>query len=686
MLDGFQYPDLFGLAALQKEPAGTAGLDDLKRRPSRRLSLEQLIGQYAVFGPARLRKTLTKLLQQAAARLGSPNAQSDLGDPALMAVHALNLVHPRNWAEVSVERDNGMTATARQYVPPQAERQHLDALQEASRDRFSQTNMEAAIGLALDDPSRSSPEFAAAAVVWAQRTPASGAARDAADEGMREQAVLTAAMIAMRDGDVELRTQHRAWADVMFAQALRTQEDPVHRFRAGLRFNPMAIAFVGMIHSLKDGATPDHIRAILEVAARDNPATAHGFGAAASTLAAIDERLPRAILRCAFAAAIRPTREWNLPEKKVAARANRHRRRVQAAVRAEVAWLAGKRSQPEWPAFPPISARARHRRFLLGPEPREATPRRRRAPPEEYTDHQAAALWLGKAAVLADITARPWLRELVQTYVQWTAAANGAGLAQDEETDTPGEWNGAYFGLLPYCLPGLAPQDLLDEIALTRIASLSDEPFFDVVTLFLRGLDFVFFNDHGLQAEEVVRIRSILARRLIASNGWHRQARSPSASVEVHIGPAIAAFFFNDHNRFLPTKCYLLPKAIDRLDPFLPLLETLVEKGPSFFTALITLNLLQVSPKPAHLPFIIMAAKTWLRSYSDSTAFWIDNEVGRRTCLLIDDIWRKEPALFDRAAALRDDVDQLLAALVRIGAADAARLEQALLGASTSDG
>ena len=54
--------------------------------------------------------------------------------------------------------------------------------------------------------------------------------------------------------------------------------------------------------------------ALLEVAARDNPAAAHGFGATATALASIDERLPRAVLRCAFTACIRPSREWDLPE------------------------------------------------------------------------------------------------------------------------------------------------------------------------------------------------------------------------------------------------------------------------------------------------------------------------------------------------------------------------------------
>ena len=85
---------------------------------------------------------------------------------------------------------------------------------------------------------------------------------------MREQAVVSAATIAMRDGDAELRTKHQAWAHSVFAQALRTKEDPVHRFRSGLRYNPVAIAFVGMIHALKDRAATEDVRSLLEVATR----------------------------------------------------------------------------------------------------------------------------------------------------------------------------------------------------------------------------------------------------------------------------------------------------------------------------------------------------------------------------------------------------------------------------------
>ena len=85
-----------------------------------------------------------------------------------------------------------------------------------------------------------------------------------------------------------------------------------------------------------------------------------------------------------------------------------------------------------------------------------------------------------------------------------------------------------------------------------------------------------------------------------------------------------------------------------------------------------------MSPKPSHLPLIVRAAATWLKTYPDGVLLWIDNDTGRRICCLIDDIRLKDPGVFRGQENLRNDLDQLLAALIRIGVANAARLEQAL--------
>jgi hypothetical protein len=678
--DNLELPDYFGFKALQKEPVGAASQRDLRKRVSRRVSLDELLGKYA-FGPDELRERLAALLHRAAARLGPPDEQSDLRDPNFMVVHALNLVDPNNWREVSVALTDDTQVPAHEYVSPAAESKHLAALQEAARDKNADRSMQAALGLALEDPSRSSPTFAAQAVTWAQGAATTPKSEDADENWMREQAVVTAAMVMMRDGGSELRKRHREWARSVFAQALQTKEDPVYRFRSGLRYNPIAIAFAGMAHSLKDRSATGDLRALLEIATRDNPAAAHGFGAAATTLASVDERLPRSALRCAFAASIRSSREWDLPKEEVAARSERKRQRVEAVVDAELAWLAGERPEPDWPAFPSETARARRGvRLRLG-RGQQDRPAPQRSRPAEYTDHQAAALWLKNAVALVYVVQRPWIREVLRTYTGWTAGANGAGLnAYEEIADPPSEWNDAYFDLLARNLPGLDLSQI-EQLALGPVSSMADESFFDVITQFLRSVDGVYFNDRGLQELIATSIRSALADRLMASGGWKRLCSSRSTSIEIHIGPAIAVLFFNDYGFGQATKCYLLPGGIDRVDSFLPVLEKLVaQSGTSLFIAVVTLNLLEVSPRSGHLAFMVAATNIWLESHTDDSGFWVDNDIGHRVCVWLEKVWRQAPALLDADKAIRIDVDRLLAALVSFGVADARRLEEALAG------
>jgi hypothetical protein len=641
-------------------------------------SLKDLLGQYAIDGPVELRERIRTLLRQAAARLGPPDEQSNLGDPAFMVLHALNLIDPHNWREKSVTLADGTQQTVSEYVPPDAETQHLAPLIDAVKDRHADANMELALGTALVDPSRSSRQFATVAVEWAQSKDVTFG--DEQKDRARKEAIVTAAMIVMRDGDPELQAQHAEWARGVFTEALQTKEDSVHRFRGGLRFNPIAIAFAGITYLLKDRATPVDTRTLLEVAGRDNPAAAHGFGATVTILSSIDERLPAAVLRCAFTACIRPSHKWDISENEVAAHSEHHRQRVQTAVDDELAWLAHEHSKPVWPAFPELQVRRRQRiRIPVGSEWQDAAaPQRPR--PIEYVDHQAAALWLAQIANLAEVIKRPWLQEIARSYASWTAEANGAGLDEDEEVShPPREWNRAYFDLLAHCLPELALQEV-EQLALAPIRSLPDEPFFDIIAVFLRSVDAVFFNDGGLQEIMATKIRSALADRLMASRGWQRLGGSRSASIEIHIGPATATLFFNDYSSFEPAKCYLLPNAIDRLDPYLPVLEKLIESGPSLFVAIVTLNLLEVSPRSAHLPLMVTAAMTWLKSYPKHNDFWVDHGIGRRVCVWIEKVWRQDASLLATDEPIRLHVDRLLAALVSLGVADAKRLEEALAG------
>jgi hypothetical protein len=351
----------------------------------------------------------------------------------------------------------------------------------------------------------------------------------------------------------------------------------------------------------------------------------------------------------------------------------------QEATETEMSWLSDQLPEPDWPAFAVEAPRLRRPIRLRGGHVEREEPARSRSRPEEYADHQAAAVWLTQCRSLVDMVRRPWFREIVRTYAGWTAQANGAGLdATDDVENPPREWNHAYFDLLAHCLPGLAAPEI-DQLALKPICTLPDRSILDVLPDFLRSLDVVYFNHRSIEEPIAVSIRSTFADRLMASTGWKRLRGQRGSSIETHIGPAIAVFFFNDYSGFgQPPQCYLPPACIDRLNPFLSVLKTLVESGPSVFVALVTLNLLEVSPQAGHLPFLVTAAKAWVRTYPQDTEFWVDYGIGRRVCVWLEHVHRIEPAQLRIHEPVRSHVDRLLGALVSLGVPEARQLEERL--------
>ncbi len=693
--DQIELPDLFGLRALEKEPVGGATRESLKQRVSRRVPLENLLGSYSCYGPEELRSKIERLLQGASQRLGGQDASSNFADPKFMARHALNLVNPANWPEVEAERVDGTKVMARQYVPPEEEAKHLLALNAAAASKFASANIRAALLAAIDDPSRSSADIAAQGVAWAreelarpksERSTADGEDNDDDDRDSEEdfvsgEGIRAAALVAVRDGDDDLRREHGAWAEEVFSEALKAADDVAHRVRGGLKFNPVATAFAGFAELYRREPTPARLRILLEVAARESPAGAHGFAASVASLAEVDERIPKAIVRCGFAACVRPIRQWEVSEEEAARRAALYAERTVAAVEAELVWLNGLGSEPDWPDFEPEGARPRRRRrrgIRVGEPTPQAQPEERTAEPETYVDEQAAALWIGSLRAIVDVVDRPWLRDLVRAYAEFSAKLNGLGLGTEEELSrSPGEWNGTYYALLARTLVGLSEAEM-DELAVGRITALPDQSFFDVTPQFLRAIDVIYFNDHLLEAEAPA-IRRKFIERLIASLGWRRLVGERSSSIEMHIGPAIGAIFFNDYV-LRQTSTYLTPKAMERVGPFLPELTDLLARGPSYFVALVTMDLLEVAPSASLLPLLIAAAEAWVASYVDYTAFWVEHGIGRRLCAWVDQVRQSAPEALVADKPERQVIDGVLAVLVRLGVAEARMLEGALAG------
>lgn len=681
--DRFEKPDFFGLSALRTEPLGNTSAAELKRRPSRRTTLDELIGNFTFLASQEEHARLVALLQEAAARLGTPDADAHLGNPEFMVQHALNLADVSNWQDIPVTLRDGSTASARQYVPPAAEQSHLQALRDAATDRSSDFAMQSALSLAADDPARLLPESRSAAMAWARRLPNAsdeGSADAAGEQRMRKEAILTAAMVAMRDGDDALRAEHGKWARAQLDETEKAlDDDPARQIRGGLRFNPTAIAYTGLIHALRHQHTPDDVHVLLEVAAAGNHAAAHGFGAAVGALEAVDGRLPRAILRCAFNACVVENRVWDLSQGEISERAERRLARMEAAVAAEVVWLDADGPEPQWPIFPEEEARPRERvRLPGGHVSASAPPDASAPPPTEHVNHQAAALWLRQVRCLHDVAARSWLCDVVKAYMPWTIAANGAGMNEGDEVDRPpSEWNDTFFSAVAHCAAGLASAEVT-ELAVRHIVTLPDRNFYDVLADFLRSIDAVYFKGGDISTQVAVDIRAAFADHMLTTRGWSRLSRSRDLSIEMHIGPAIAVLFFNDYHFGQGTKCYLFEKGAERTGPFLTVLTKLVQAGPSPYVALVLLNLLEVTPRAEHLDVLVAAGAAWLDAFPDFRQLWIDNGVGRRWCLAVDAIRARSPESLGHSSLRRPSIDNIVAALVAIGVPEASRLEEDL--------
>jgi len=140
----------------------------------------------------------------------------------------------------------------------------------------------------------------------------------------------------------------------------------------------------------------------------------------------------------------------------------------------------------------------------------------------------------------------------------------------------------------------------------------------------------------------------------------------------------VATFLFNDYSNFQPPNCYLTPIGIGRLGPFLPLLAEVAEGAQFLLAVIVLLNLLEVAPRAEQLPLIVAAGKGWLAAHPDDRDFWIDQGFGRRLCSLMETIVASDPKPFGLHQPLRQDIDALLTSLVRMGVAEAHRLEEGL--------
>jgi hypothetical protein len=672
--DGMGDMALFG----EKEPAGKVNRASLKKRASRGALLEQVLPYYA-FGEQTDTEAVRKRLEAARTRLGPYGPDADFGDPHFMVQVALNEIERTNYQTRTMKDREGNDQTVFAYVSPEDEVKHLEAMQMRAAPRMQDANIRAEIALALNDRSKRSVDLADRAAVWAQDSQARGEEQQDFD-----QSILIAALLLMRDGDDALRAKHGAWARAQFEAATVHGEDPVHRMRNGLQFNPLGLATAGLVVVARHGAGLADARPLLELAVRGDPAAAHGFGAFLDELAAIDPRLPKAVIRCAFVGNIRPRlKHYDAKGDEDEIRKRQVADWRDAALSAEWSWLQGQGPEPAWPDFPDADLGVRSKTYIgsAGPERR----RQPRARAEYYADHQADAVWLSK--LMGDEQVAPeWLRGIAQHYRTWTSDLNGAGREMDLElSHAPDEWNRAYYRLIARSLSGLDPV-AIDALCLEPVTCLPDEPFLDVAAALLLPLDVVYFDDKGIAADDLLRIRTRFTERLKTTSQWRRFAANPGYGIPYHLDGALGAIFLCQNGFRTPPECYVTAIGMVRAVPFIPLLTELAIATPSLFVTLVVLSTVSVSPEFHFVAYAVKAIEACMAAHPNDVKLWVNYGAGDKFCGWIAGVLRRDGFASIEGEGIPAAIEKIVSDLIRLGVSAATVIERELLGMAAHDG
>jgi len=660
--------------------ADRESLKKLKNYASRRYALEELLAYYALFPPLTQKETIKKALQEASMHLPAYTQDADFTDPAFMAFHALNSLDESNYTEETVKLSDGTSQKARKYIPPANEQEHCVRLEDAHKEQTRDAFLPASISIGIEDSSRITDEFIDNAILWAKEKIESGSTQSSENADLIYPAIIGSAFIAMRDGNDDCRQNNKTWAKELFIEVLQSNRENPKRYVGQLPYNPPALAFAGLAYSLQKDTMNEDTQTLLECAAWQSSAVVSGFDTTISIIEEADARLPRSILRCAFTACTRPHLSWENRDEESEKQAL-HKNKIQSAIDAEMSWLHCNGDEPSWPSF--ALDKPRIRRGIRIPKAGEKTTSFD-APADmeirtEFTEHQTASAWLKATGQLTEKTKQPWVINLLAKYKSWTVSMNGAGQKDNVQLENkPNEWNIVYYDLLSQSIGYDDLSDIKDTIQ-SFVNNIPDEAFLDVTNIFLRGIDIAFIQEK-LTTAQATLIRGILFERLSECNIWHSLKTSSSFSVDTVSAGAIASFFFNRYMGFasLPSKSYLSEKDIDKIEPLLPLIETMAQDAPCPFVAVLLLDLLEVSPRKEHLNILLTGTNAWLRHMPSNTEFWINHGIGHRFCKLVEAIHLKTPDSLAPDSEARQVLDTLLAELTKLGVPEASQLEQKL--------
>lgn len=654
---------------------------DLTGRPSRRLELTDRMGDYVVNGPPQiltmLRDELTRARDRIAALPPRDNENPILGLRAT-AERTLRMTDASHWVPVTVQLRDGREVGAHQYQPPDEEIAERNAAVTESNAHLRESNMRLSLQKALSEPGSSTPEIVGQGIEWAKAQLAEGAPAsddDHYDGQWKARAIVMGAALAARDYEGSDRSEVETWCRPLLQAATLEDGDIPSRTGSQIWSSRPAIAavgYVGLYRRTKDDAARDEL---LDLAAQQNHPVLSAIGNAYRTLAGIDDRFLRALIRLTMHGAMHPRRTLEPAEDGALAEAQRLR--IAGALDAEKRWLDGDGSEAE-PTWPTLALwHSRRRRFIrIGGHTVEEELERPNAGPEMYVDDQALGILAGSLVPLTIGGVPDWLLGLTQNLMSWSIEANNGppGDNDEERENRPFSWNISFFDFLGILCAAL-PFERAKTLFIEPMTMLHDDAFHDAAAAFLRGFDRATLATDTPVPENPIGVRSIIVERIRRSRSMRHLVHDHSFSAETHLGDALTALFYQPPQMLRVGRAHV-PDGWEGLLQTLPVLTPLVTSTPqSGYVAVVFLTAMESCPRAALLPNMVEALTAWCNEYPAGDNFWNEHQIGHRTCEWIERTLSDDPSTKEAPTGIREQLGRCLDVLIRSGITSARALE-----------
>lgn len=657
----------------QDAASGAPSVAELKTRASRRSRMTDTFVRYVLGRKDDIGPLLKAALEQAIKDIPAPPPEPEadlLNGLYAVARRALRMADPTNWREMNGFRSDGSAVNLIGYLPDDAEQRQFDARNAEVDASTRRAGIMASIGLAFRDDAKATPQVVADALQWAQAEPLKlRQHRQDHDFELEqaERAVTMSAVLAVRHIIAREQPDAAAWAETVLRQAIN---EPVKKGYRGpqVEYDNQAIAAAGIMALYEKTSNPALWSDLLIIAALEHDSIVNALASGFGWLRANDQQLLRSIIRVLLLTSSYVRERFDQDaEKRLAERAAV----VERGIAAELAWLRGGEGEPAWPKIAPWLVRRKTQIRIPGSSAGERQPRRAARARELYADESRLGLICSHLFPLALGDRPPWLLDLTKHIAKWAIDANGPDDEGRDADGRPFSLNQHFFEYLGLVVAAL-PHDEAMAAFIEPILALPDDACLDLLAKLLHGFDSAVNSVDASKPLDIFELRRVMAARLHRTRMYQRLSREKSFNCEVHLGDALRAMFYQVPGYHLGPRPPPRPP-VDFL-PVLPTLAGLVNGAPnSGYLAILFLDLLEVSPRPALLPYMLEALLGWCDARGADVGFWGHHDIGVRTCA-----WLTKVLAVEHASLTAQQQSNLRTALdiqVRAGVASARALE-----------